>query len=72
MRGIVRGAARLPRCSKRSEEGFFIVDEAGILRSPLLVEGLGILFTPMKMVKGFMILDARTLLEAQKVTMLLR
>ena len=53
MRGIVRGAARLSRCSKRSEEGFFIVDEAGILRSPLLVEGLGILFTPMKMVKGF-------------------
>ena len=67
MRGLVRGAARLSRCSKRSEEGFFIVDEAGILRSRLPVEGVGLLFTQMKKDNGLMILDVRALPEAHIV-----
>ena len=60
------------RWSKRSEEGFFITDEAGILRSPLLVEGVCLLFAPTRDVDRLMILDVWTLSEAEIVPELLR
>ena len=68
----VRGAARLLRCSRWSDEGCFIVHEAGILRSHLLVKGACLLFAPTRHVDLLMILDARALLEAQIVPRLLR
>ena len=69
---IVRGAARLSRCSRWSDEGCFIVHEAGILRSHLLVEGVCLLFAPTRNVDRLIILDVWTLSEAQIVPELLR
>ena len=71
MRGMVRGAARLLRCSRWSDDGCFIAHEAGILRCHLLVEGVCLLFEQTRDVDRLMILDARTLSEAQIVPELL-
>ena len=60
------------RCSKRSDEGCFIIDEAGILRSPLLVEGVCLLLAPTRDVDRLMILDVWTVSEAQIVPELLK